>query len=117
MSDVIHIEALELQTFIGVPPEERLQPQRITVSLTLEPKRGFTLLGDSIENTVDYAQVCWMVESICTERPRLLIETLAHEIGERLLQIFPLRRIEVELRKFILPNTKFVAVKVERFSF
>jgi FolB domain-containing protein len=116
MPDTIHIEALELQTFIGVPDEERAQPQRITLSLTLEPKRDFTDLGDDIENTVDYAKLCEVVEAICAERPRRLVETLVQEIAERLLETFAIHRIQVELHKFILPHTKYVSVKVERLA-
>lgn len=31
----IHISQLELMAFIGVPDQERAQPQRLTISLTL----------------------------------------------------------------------------------
>jgi len=43
-----------------------------------------------------------------------LIETLAHEMAEHLLRNFQLARVELELRKFILPETRFVAARVTR---
>jgi len=114
MADQIFIESLELSSAIGVPDEERARPQRLTVSITLEPLRGFRELGDAIENAVDYASVTEFVKNLSAVRPRRLIETLADEIAGALLSHFPLRAVSVELRKFILPDTAFVAARVHR---
>jgi 7,8-dihydroneopterin aldolase/epimerase/oxygenase len=114
MNDRIHIEQLELSAFIGVPEEERLAPQRLTLNLTLEPERGFGALEDQIENTVNYFEVARAVQGWARERPRCLIETLVEEIAERLLARFALGAVELELRKFILPDTAFVAVRIRR---
>jgi phosphoglycolate phosphatase/dihydroneopterin aldolase len=43
-----------------------------------------------------------------------LIETLADEVALHLLARFGLREVEIELRKFILPDTKFVSVRIVR---
>jgi dihydroneopterin aldolase len=116
MADCILIEALELSSFIGVPDEERAVAQRLTVSLILEPIRGFRDLGDQIENTVDYFVLSQFVKELSLARPRRLIETLAEEIAGELLTRFPLRIVEVELRKFILADTAHVAVRITRTS-
>lgn len=114
MPDRILIEALELSSCIGVPDDERSAVQRLTASLVLEPIRGFAALGDSIENTVDYFAVCEAIKVLSLARPRRLIETLAEEIATALLARFALQAVEVELRKYILPDTAFVAVKIRR---
>lgn len=114
MPDRILIDRLELSSRIGVPDDERAAPQRLTANLVLEPIRGFSALGDDIENTVDYFAVCEAVKALSLARPRRLIETLAEEIAEALLARFALRAVEVELRKFILPDTAFVAVQIRR---
>ena len=114
MPDQILIEALELSSFIGVPDEERAAAQRLTANLVLEPIRGITVLGDAIENTVDYFAVCEAVKTLSLARPRRLIETLAEEIAAALLARFALQAVEVELRKYILPDTAFAAVKIRR---
>jgi dihydroneopterin aldolase len=114
MADQILVESLEILSVIGVPEEERARAQRLTVSLTLEPERDFRELGDAIENTVDYFAVTEFVKALSMERPRQLIETLADEIAAALLARFPLRTVKVELRKFILPDTAFVAARVHR---
>ena len=114
MADRIFIDSLELSSFIGVPDEERAAAQRLTVSLVLEPIRGFSDLGDAIENTVDYFRVCEEVKALSLVRPRRLIETLAAEIAALLLARFALHSVELELRKYILPDTAFVAVALRR---
>lgn len=114
MKDQIHIEELVLKTRIGVPDEERAQPQRLTANITLVPADGFGALHDEIERTVDYSEVATLIDKVAGERPRRLIETLAEDMAASLLRNFPLEQVAIELRKHILPNTAFVAVRIVR---
>ena len=113
-NDEIRIEELELMARVGVPDEERAQAQRLTVSLTLRPRLHFSDLGDDLKRTIDYAAVCAEVRSFVSGRRDKLIETLAHEMAGHLLRSFALVRVELELRKFILPETRYVAVRITR---
>jgi dihydroneopterin aldolase len=114
MPDQILIDNLELSAQIGITAEERALAQRLTVTLQLQPSRNFTRLEDRIENTVDYFNVCAVAKEIAAARPRYLLETLAEEIAAGVLEKFPVQALEVELRKYILPDTRFVAVKIHR---
>ena len=114
MRDEICIEELELMARIGVPDQERAQPQRLTVSLVLQPRNQFGTLGDDLSRTVDYAAVCEELRRFVSDRQDKLIETLAHEMAEHLLRSYKLARVELELRKFILPETRYVAARVVR---
>ena len=114
MPDLIHIEQLELSAHLGVPGDERAAPQRLTANLTLEPRRDMQALDDALENTVDYLSVARAVQALARERPRRLLETLAIEIADLLLARFAIRAVELELCKFILPDTAFVAVRLRR---
>ena len=114
MTDSIHIEQLELLAHIGVPDEERAAAQRLTANLVLEPARGFDALDDDIASTVDYFTVCQAVRELAAAQPRKLIETLAEEIARLLLSRFPLSAVQVEVRKYILPETQYVAVRLRR---
>ena len=113
-NDEIRIEELELIARVGVSEEERGQPQRLTVSLVLQLQNPFSDLGDNLGRTVDYAAVCAELRRFVSVRRDKLIETMAHEMAEHLLRSFELARVELELRKFILPETRFVAVRVTR---
>jgi phosphoglycolate phosphatase len=113
-NDEIRIEELELFARVGVSAEERTRPQRLTISLRLQPRHGFRELGDELARTVDYAAVCDELRRFAAEREEKLIETLADEIAAHLLTRFTLDRVELELRKFVLPETKYVAVRLAR---
>lgn len=112
--DEILIEELELSVRVGVPDEERATPQRLTVSLRLEPPTDFENSGDDLGWTVDYAAVCQEIERFVRDRTDRLIETLADAMAAHLLAHFEIARIELELRKFILPQAKYVAVRLVR---
>lgn len=112
--DRILVSDLELFSFIGVPDAERAEPQRLTVSLALVPENGFDRLDEEITRTVDYFALTRRVRSLAAAAPRKLIETLANEIAECCLREFAVREVEVELRKYILPDTAYVAVRLTR---
>jgi dihydroneopterin aldolase len=114
MEECIIISRLELLARVGVPAAERAAAQRLTASLRLVPEAGLVGLADDLANTVDYAEVCDAVRLEAEARPRRLIETLAEDIAARLLARFPLRRVEVEIRKYILPGAEYAAVRIQR---
>ena len=112
----IRIESLELSAHIGITQEERATRQRLTLRLMLEPTVPFADNHDDIARTVDYAAVCETAHMITAQRPRQLLETLADEIADALFNRFSIRALQLELRKYVLPNTAFVAVEIERRS-
>lgn len=113
-ADAIQIFALELSARVGVPDEERNEPQRLTANLSIFPMKGFVALDDCIENTVDYFALSRRVKQVAAERPRKLIETLGEEICACILEEFAVSGVTVELRKYILPDTEYVAVCLSR---
>lgn len=113
MNEIL-IAGLRVKTRIGVPDEERLDEQELEFDLRIQPARAFVDMQDRLEDTIDYAKVCERVAEIASAKPRKLIETLADEIAEMILSEFHARRVEVELRKFILPQTRHVAVRCVR---
>src|SRR6188472_1067221 len=90
--DRIHIQELELMVRVGVPDDERAQPQRLTVSITMWPLARFDLLGDQLAKTVDYAAVCERVKGFAPNPAHKLIESLAAGIATDLLATFPIAR-------------------------
>jgi 7,8-dihydroneopterin aldolase/epimerase/oxygenase len=114
VNDEIHIEGLEVLGHIGVPDEERAAAQRLSFNLTLWPMLEMNELDDEIERTVNYAAVCAEVKRFAEQRTDKLIETVANALALHLLEAFQIRRITVELRKYILPDVEFVSVTVTR---
>jgi dihydroneopterin aldolase len=114
VDDRIHIEGLELFAHVGVPDEERATPQKLSFSLTFWPVRGMDNLNDEIGRAVNYAEVCAEVKLFVEPRRDKLVETLANAVARRLLEVFQIQRVTVELRKYILPEVEFVSVTVTR---
>ncbi|MEO1856604.1 MAG: dihydroneopterin aldolase [Rubritalea sp.] len=114
MKDTILVKGLEVPLHIGVPDEEREQPQILKIHLELVPGNSFSGLDDDIEKTVNYYAVSLRVKELAAERPRKLIETLAEEITEMILREFAVLEVLLEIEKFILPDTDFVGLKMLR---
>jgi FolB domain-containing protein len=112
--DAVHVEQLEMFAHVGVPDDERDKPQRITVTITAWPKANLHALGDDIDSTINYSAIARSVRNVVNERRDKLIETLAEKIAERLLRELPIRRLRIELRKFVLPDAAYVAVVITR---
>lgn len=112
--DQIHIEQFEVFAHIGVSDDERSAPQRLVFNITFRPTDNAPELADDITRTVDYAAVCTETRSFVQGRSDRLIETLADALANRLLGVFEIQKITIELRKFILPEVRFVSVTVTR---
>ncbi len=110
----IRIDSLRVKTHIGVPHEERAAEQELEIDLRIEPGIVFSEMQDDISKTIDYALVCERIAELAAAKPRNLIETLAAEIAELVRDNFGARSVEVEVRKFILPQTRHVAVRCRR---
>jgi 7,8-dihydroneopterin aldolase/epimerase/oxygenase len=110
----IHVEQLEIVSRIGVPKTERAKPQRLTVNVTLWPARDFRDLNDDIRQAVDYSALCEEIKKIAREQSPKLIETLADLIAGHLVGTFAVRKITVEVRKFVLADAAYASVTVTR---
>ncbi|HJW38354.1 MAG TPA: dihydroneopterin aldolase [Candidatus Udaeobacter sp.] len=113
-SDEIHIEQLEISTRIGVPEKERATPQRLTVSISFWPYQQTRDVADKIDQTVNYSAVVEETKRFVREQSVNLIETLADRLATHLLKTFPIQKVVVELRKFVLEDAKYVSVTVTR---
>jgi FolB domain-containing protein len=116
VSDAIVVRGLELSSWIGVPDIERAEAQRLTIDLVVLPSEPLLRLEDDIARTVDYFALTRRVRQVAAERPRRLVETLAEEICTCVLTEFSVRVVEVELKKYILPDAEYVAVRLCRES-
>jgi dihydroneopterin aldolase len=112
--DRIRINQLEIFARLGVTGDERARPQRVVLGVTAWPKADFDRLEDDIAQTVNYVELCRATRDFVDGREWNLIETLASTLASHLLTKFPLRIVEIEVRKFVLPNTEYVSATVRR---
>jgi FolB domain-containing protein len=112
--DKVHIEQLDVFTRVGVPDEERANPQRLTVSISFWPYQQTSDLADHIERTVNYSTVAEQTKNFLRDQSVKLIETLAEGLASHLLKNFPIQKVTIELRKFALQDAKYVSITVSR---
>lgn len=107
----VWIKSLRVHAQIGVSVEERESPQELHVDLCIQPPAPFAYMNDDIMRTIDYQVVASRVTAMAAEVPRQLIETLAADIARLLVDEFRAVSVTVEVRKFILPGTDWVAAR------
>ena len=112
--DKIIIADLEVFYRVGVPDEERARPQRLLLTITMDVDFGRAVSSDCLDRTIDYHAVSQRLLQFGENREWKLIEKLAAEIADSLLRGFAPCAVRVEVKKFILPQARFVAVQVER---
>jgi len=110
----IHIEQLKVLAHVGVSNAERAKRQRLVFNITLWPARDLRDVKDAVSRTVDYAALCREIKSYLARQSPKLLETLANDISAHLLRKFHIRKVCVEVRKFVLKETAYVSVTVTR---
>lgn len=112
--DTIIISDLEVFYRIGVPDEERSKPQRLL--LTIEMEHDFTqaAASDDLAKTINYHAVSQRLLRLGEGRSWKLLETLAEEIAALILAEFKPRRVNIEIKKFIIPQARHVSVRISR---
>ena len=110
----IGIKGLKIRTRIGVPDEERAGWQDLRVDVVMVPSGEFSSMNDEIAATVDYHAVCEEVGRLAETGSRHLIETLADEIADLVLERHGAKEVTVKIHKFILPQTEWVGVELRK---
>jgi len=111
---IISIVDLEVFYRVGVPDAERAQPQRLLLTVEVEIDFSAAAKTDAIADTIDYFAVTQRLLKLGEGREWRLIEKLAADIAELILTEFRPRAVTVEVKKFIIPQTRHVAVSLTR---
>jgi 7,8-dihydroneopterin aldolase/epimerase/oxygenase len=98
-SVTIEISGLSLYTHHGVSEAEREVGQRLVLDLRLDVGTSDATVTDSIDDTVDYADVCQLVALIAQQRSHRTLERLCSTIADRLLADYELEGVWVKATK------------------
>ena len=112
--DKIVIQDLAVFYSVGVSDEERAEPQKLL--LTVEMTHDFTDAAgtDDLKLTIDYHAVALRLLRFGEGQSWRLIETLAVNIAEMILEELKPASVFVRVKKFILPDARHVEVSVTR---
>jgi 7,8-dihydroneopterin aldolase/epimerase/oxygenase len=105
------ISIVDLEVFyrIGVPDAERAQPQRLLLTVEMESDFFAAAKNDSIADTIDYFAVTQRLLKFGDGKSWKLIEKLAADITDTVLAEFKPQNISVEVKKFIIPQARYVS--------
>lgn len=114
MNDQICIRDLDVFYHVGVPDDERAQKQRLLLTLEIESDFTKAAAKDDLTQTIDYFAVTQRLLKLGEGREWKLLETLAVEIAELTRNEFGALTVMVEIKKFIIPEARWVSVRVSR---
>lgn len=96
----IEIKGLTVWAKHGVLPSEKVNEQPFVFDIFMDCDISAAALSDDVSDTVDYAQVCALVEKSCKKDCYNLIERLAAETANDILKAFPaLNGVQVTVHK------------------
>ena len=97
--DKIRLEGMVFYGHHGVTPAEREVGQRFVVDLEVERDLSVAGASDNLEDTVNYTQIYRVVKEIVEGPSHNLLESLAHDIAQRVLEQFPIEAVMVGVKK------------------
>ncbi len=112
--DQIIIQELEVAYRVGVSEDERATPQRLMLNLELQTDFSSAGTSDRLEHTIDYFQVTRRLLAFGEGRSWRLLEKLAEDVANLILTEFQADSVMVEVRKFIIHEARYVAVRIHR---
>ena len=98
--DCICIKDLQVHANHGVLPEENALGQRFVISATLFVDLRRAGESDAIADSVNYADVCHLIDRYTRENTFDLLERLAQGLCDEILAVHPLvERVRLEVKK------------------
>ena len=113
--DIIFIEALRVETVIGVYDWERRIRQPVVIDLEMGTDIARAAASDDVADSLDYKSVSKRVQQFVTESSFFLVETLTERIAALILDEFAVPWVRVKLNKVgALRGAAGVGIMIER---
>ncbi|HZL13284.1 MAG TPA: dihydroneopterin aldolase [Verrucomicrobiae bacterium] len=105
---------LELHYRIGISKAERAWPQRLLVTIDMELDVADAIKSDNIRDTINYFDVAQILFKWGKNREWNLIEKLTDEMADLILKKFQPESVTIELKKFPLPESKYISLTLTK---
>jgi dihydroneopterin aldolase len=112
--DKITLSDVEVFYHIGTTEAERAQPQRLLITVELSHELAAAASSDNLADTIDYAAIAQRLLQFGDGCHWELIETLAADVAAMVLEDFGPHAVTVEVKKFIIPQARYVSVTLTR---
>jgi 7,8-dihydroneopterin aldolase/epimerase/oxygenase len=108
----ITIVDLEVAYRVGITDEERAEPQRLLLTVDMSFDFSSAAVSDRIERTINYQHVAEGLLKFGEGRSWKLIEKLVTNVADWVLTEFKPEAVLVEVKKFSIPQARFVSVSI-----
>ncbi|WP_417582691.1 dihydroneopterin aldolase [Nitrincola sp.] len=113
--DIVYIRELEVETVIGIYDWEREVRQTVSLDLEMGTDIRAAASTEDIEQTLNYKSVSKRLISFISESEFLLVETMAEEISQIVMNEFDVPWLRLRLSKpGAVRGAKDVGVVIER---
>lgn len=110
----IAIVDLEVHYCVGVGDQERAQPQKLLVTVEMNVDFSAAAMTDRVEKTINYQRVVDDLLRFGEGRSWRLLEKLVSNIADRVMNEYEPDSVVVEVKKFVIPQARYVAVSLTR---
>ncbi len=113
--DTVFIEALHIETIIGIHAFEQNAPRPLILDLEMGVDIREAAASDRIRDAVDYSAVADEIIKLAAARRFQLIETLAETVARMVFERFPITTLRLSIGKpGAIDTAKTVGVRIER---
>ena len=117
MTDVIRFGGLSFYGYHGVSAAEKETGRVFEIDCELEVDLATAGKTDRLTDTIDYRTVYEVIREMVEGRAFSLLEGLAADLAEKILEMFPVYRVTLKVRKINPPipgQIKFIEVEITR---
>lgn len=116
-ADVVFVKALKVEAVIGVFDWERAITQPILIDIALETDITKSAASDNVADALSYKEVCDDVSAWCKDIKAKLLEHLAVELVDRLLNKYNCQKITISVAKpTAIKEADAVGVQITRYA-
>ena len=118
MNDTVFIEGLTVETVIGIYDWEREIRQRVILDVEMKTDIRLAAQHEEIDHTLNYKSVCDRLIEFIEASEFLLVETMAEEIAQLIMNEFNVPGLSVKVTKpDAIQQARGVGVKIIRGEF
>ena len=116
-SDVVFVKGLKVEAVIGVYEWERAITQPLLIDIAMETDISRAAVSDDVSDALNYKEVCDDVSAWCQAIKAKLLEHLAGQIADKLLEKYSCHKITLSIAKpTAIEQADAVGVQITRHA-
>jgi FolB domain-containing protein len=115
--DLIIIKELQIETIVGVLPEEKLRPQLLLLDIEIQTDLSSAGKSDHLSDTIDYSAIAAFIHDYAKQHHFELLEAFATNLIDAIMTKFQLKHLKLLVQKpKAIASAKYAAICMTRKS-